>query len=65
VIVLKSGMQAAEADIRSHLSKQFVKWMVPDAYVFMDAIPRTSTGKFLKTKLREQFREWKWPETSS
>ena len=65
VIVLKSGMQATEADIRSYLSKLFVKWMVPDAYVFMDAIPRTSTGKFLKTKLREQFREWKWPETSS
>jgi fatty-acyl-CoA synthase len=60
VIVLKSGMQATEADIRGHLSKQFVKWMVPDAYVFVDAIPRTSTGKFLKTKLREQFRDWKW-----
>jgi fatty-acyl-CoA synthase len=64
VIVLKPRAQAAENDIRAHLSKQFVKWMVPDAYVFVDAIPRTSTGKFLKTKLREQFRDWKWPETA-
>jgi len=65
VIVLKPGMQATEADIRAHLSKQFVKWMVPDAFVFVDAIPRTSTGKFLKTKLREQYRQWQWPDTSS
>ena len=65
VIVLRPGMQATEADIRAHLSKQFVKWMVPDAYVFVDTIPRTSTGKFLKTKLREQYRQWQWAETSS
>jgi fatty-acyl-CoA synthase len=60
VIVLKSGMRATETDIRGHLSRQFVKWMLPDGYVFVDAIPRTSTGKFLKTKLREQFRDWQW-----
>jgi fatty-acyl-CoA synthase len=65
VIVLKPGQQANDGDIRAHLSKQFVKWMVPDAYVFVDAIPRTSTGKFLKTRLREQFRDWQWTETSS
>jgi fatty-acyl-CoA synthase len=62
VIVLKSGAQARAADIQAHLSSRFVKWMVPDAYVFVDAIPRTSTGKFLKTALREQFRDWKWAE---
>jgi fatty-acyl-CoA synthase len=63
VIVLRPGAVAAEPDIRAHLAKQFVKWMVPDAYVFVSAIPRTSTGKFLKTKLREQYRDWQWPET--
>jgi fatty-acyl-CoA synthase len=65
VIVLKPGAQAADADIRGHLSQRFVKWMVPDAYVFVDAIPRTSTGKFLKTRLREQYREWEWPESAN
>ena len=62
VIVLKPGAIATEADIRSHLAQRFVKWMVPDAYAFVDAIPRTSTGKFLKTTLREQYRDWKWAE---
>jgi fatty-acyl-CoA synthase len=65
VIVLKPGMQAGEADIRAYLSQLFVKWMVPDAYVFVDAIPRTSTGKFLKSKLREQYRDWRWAEASN
>jgi fatty-acyl-CoA synthase len=27
---------------------------LPDDYVFVDAIPRTSTGKFLKRALRER-----------
>jgi fatty-acyl-CoA synthase len=62
VIVLKPGASASEADIKAHLARGFVKWMVPDAYVFVDAIPRTSTGKFLKTRLRETYRDWKWAD---
>jgi len=31
--------------------------------VFVNEIPRTSTGKFLKTKLREQYRDWQWTES--
>ena len=38
MIVLRAGASADAGDIRAHLSKQFVKWMVPDAYVFVDAI---------------------------
>jgi fatty-acyl-CoA synthase len=60
VIVLKPGAKADAEDIRAHLAKQYAKWQLPDAYVFTDAIPRTSTGKFLKTKLRELYRDWKW-----
>ena len=60
VIVLKAGERATEADIKSYLAQKFVKWMVPDAYVFADTIPRTSTGKFLKTALRQQYQNWSW-----
>jgi acyl-CoA synthetase (AMP-forming)/AMP-acid ligase II len=28
--------------------------------VFVEAIPRTSVGKFKKIALREQFAGWKW-----
>ena len=54
-IVLKKGMQANEEDLRAHLEGKFAKFWLPDAYVFLEQIPRTSTGKFLKTKLRESY----------
>ena len=60
VVVAKSGAVLTEADLRQFLLTKFAKWAVPDAYAFVDAIPRTSTGKFLKTKLREQYRDWQW-----
>jgi len=45
-IVLKKGMQATEDDLRAHLEGKFAKFWMPDAYVFLEQIPRTSTGKF-------------------
>ena len=54
-IVVKKGMQATEQELNAHLEGKFAKFWMPDAYVFLDQIPRTSTGKFLKTKLRESY----------
>ena len=34
---------------------------MPDDVVFVDAIPLGATGKMLKTKLREQFKDYKLP----
>ncbi len=59
-VVLKEGVtQAIEPEIVELLTAKFAKWWLPDGYVFVDAIPRTSTGKFLKSVLREQFKAWK------
>ena len=60
VVVLKDGMRANAEDLREFLAKQFAKWQLPDEFVFSAEIPRTSVGKFMKTRLREQFAEWKW-----
>jgi fatty-acyl-CoA synthase len=62
VVVLKAGQRATPEELRGYLSDQFAKWQIPDAYAFVDAIPRTSTGKFLKTKLREMYQDWSWQE---
>jgi fatty-acyl-CoA synthase len=59
-IVLKDGKRATEAELRNFLAASFAKWQLPDAFVFLDAIPRTSVGKFKKLALREQFADWKW-----
>jgi fatty-acyl-CoA synthase len=55
-VVLKPGAQATADELRAHLATKFAKFWVPDAIVFVDAIPRTSAGKFKKTELRDTYR---------
>jgi fatty-acyl-CoA synthase len=59
-VVLKDGATSTPEELRAFLAKSFAKWQLPDAFVFIDAIPRTSVGKFKKLALREQFANWKW-----
>ena len=59
-VVLKDGATATPQELRAFLAESFAKWQLPDAFVFIDAIPRTSVGKFKKLALREQFANWKW-----
>jgi fatty-acyl-CoA synthase len=60
VIVLKPGKSACAQTLRDYLAPKFAKFWLPDGYAFVAEIPRTSTGKMLKAKLREQFRDWTW-----
>jgi fatty-acyl-CoA synthase len=60
-IVLKQGAQVTDQELREYLAgKEFARWQLPDAFVYVEAIPRTSVGKFKKIALREQFVNWKW-----
>ena len=54
-VVLRDGMQATPDELRQHLGGEFAKWQLPDRIEFIGAIPRTATGKFKKTELRERF----------
>jgi fatty-acyl-CoA synthase len=54
-VVLKPGHTATKEELTRHLEGKVAKFWLPDAYVFVDQVPRTSTGKFLKTKLRELY----------
>jgi len=60
VVVLKEGTSASELELRDFLAESFAKWQLPDAFVFVEAIPRTSVGKFKKIALREQYANWRW-----
>jgi len=55
-IVFKPGKQASAEELCTHLSARFARWQLPDRFETLDAIPKTSTGKFSKMKLREMFR---------
>ncbi|HEX8977114.1 MAG TPA: long-chain fatty acid--CoA ligase [Solirubrobacteraceae bacterium] len=54
-VVLREGQAAGPDELRDHLSKHCARWQLPERFEFVDAIPRTATGKFKKTALRERF----------
>ncbi len=56
-IVLRKDKTLTEAEVIAHLSGKFAKYWMPDAVVFIEQIPRTSTGKFLKQRLRADFKD--------
>ena len=54
-VVLKPGHTATREELIAHLAPVFPKFWLPDDVVFVAQVPRTSTGKFLKSKLREEY----------
>jgi fatty-acyl-CoA synthase len=54
-IVVKPGKTATHAELQTHLEPSFAKFWLPEQYLFVDQIPRTSTGKFQKSKLRDLY----------
>jgi fatty-acyl-CoA synthase len=55
-VVFKPGARATDDELRAHLGPHYARWQLPERFETLDAIPRTSTGKFWKTKLRERYR---------
>ena len=53
-IVIKDGHTVTKEELAAHLAPRVSKIWMPDDYLFMPSIPRTSTGKFLKTALRRE-----------
>lgn len=58
-VVLKEEYvnSVTKEDLLSYLEGQFAKWWVPDNVVFLNEIPKTSVGKFLKASLRNDLAE--------
>ena len=55
-VVMRAGQQVSPADFAAHLTALgFAKWQLPERYEFIDAVPKTSTGKFWKLELRRRF----------
>jgi fatty-acyl-CoA synthase len=44
-------------ELLDFIAPQFAKWWLPDDIVFMEEIPKTSVGKFLKRALRDQLKD--------
>ena len=64
VVQLKDGVDRndeTKTSIIHYLRGEVPKWWVPDAVEFIDEMPIGATGKILKTKLREIFKDYEFP----
>ena len=55
IVILKEGKQATKEELIDFLRPSFAKFWLPDDVAFATTIPRTATGKFLKTALRATY----------
>jgi acyl-CoA synthetase (AMP-forming)/AMP-acid ligase II len=61
VVVKKPGGEVTREELLKFYEGKTAKWQIPDDVVFIEAIPLGATGKILKTKLREQLKDYKLP----
>ncbi len=59
VIVKKPSSELTKETMLKFFDGKVAKWWIPDDVAFVDEIPHTATGKILKTKLREDFADYK------
>ena len=57
-VVPKPGTTIDPAEIIEFLRPKLARWALPDEVVVIDAVPKTSVGKFDKKVLRERFKSW-------
>ena len=61
VVVKKPEVQVSREELLAFYEGKTAKWQIPDDVVFVDNIPLGATGKMLKTKLREQLKDYVLP----
>jgi fatty-acyl-CoA synthase len=61
VVVRKPGAEVTKDELLKFYEGKIAKWWTPDDVQFVEAIPLGATGKILKTKLRETFKDYRLP----
>ncbi len=54
-VVLKPGAAADYAALRAFLAERVAKWQIPERWAVIEAVPKTSVGKFDKKVIRRQY----------
>ena len=57
IVIRKPSAEVTREEILGFLAERVAKWQLPDDVAFVAELPHTATGKLLKSKLREQFRD--------
>jgi fatty-acyl-CoA synthase len=61
IVVRKPGTAVSRDELLAFYEGKIAKWWTPDDVQFVEAIPLGATGKILKTKLRELFKDYRLP----
>jgi fatty-acyl-CoA synthase len=56
-VVLREGSTATPEELREFLGERVAKWQLPERWSFIEAVPKTSVGKFDKKRVRAAFAE--------
>jgi len=63
LIVVPSADHCPERDkLIAFLARDFPRWMLPEDVIVVPELPHTATGKLMKSRLRETFRDHKLPD---
>ena len=59
LITLRPGIESLDKkELYEFLLNKFTKWQIPDDFIFVDEIPKTSVGKLNKKVIREQYKDY-------
>jgi fatty-acyl-CoA synthase len=54
-VVVRPGQSVTAEDLREFLSGRVASWQVPERWAFIEAVPKTSVGKFDKKRVRASY----------
>jgi fatty-acyl-CoA synthase len=54
-VVVKPGASVTAAELRHFLAGKVPRWQLPERWSFITEVPKTSVGKFAKTRIREAY----------
>jgi fatty-acyl-CoA synthase len=54
-VVLAPGATVTAAELRDFLASQIPRWQLPERWSFIAEVPKTSVGKFAKTRIRDAY----------
>jgi len=54
-VVLAAGATATAETLRAFLATQVPRWQLPERWSFIGEVPKTSVGKFAKTRIRDAY----------
>jgi len=62
IVACRQGRVASREDLLAFFAGKVARWQCPDDVVFVDTLPTGATGKVQKMRLREHYRDHRWPE---